>query len=150
MKKPNQIYIYLGHGNSGKRFGHLLSENQLAVQDKRFLELMKENIDCAISTYDLWSIIYHCTFDIDFDRILPLGTPRTDYIHISDGKSNLKKCGIDTESYDKVLMYLPTFRNGLGRENDGAFSDNILNLEKYNEEEIKNYLEDNNYILIIK
>ncbi|CDD28530.1 putative uncharacterized protein [Clostridium sp. CAG:433] len=150
MKKPNQIYIYLGHGNSGKRFGHLLSENQLAVQDKRFLELMKENIDCAISTYDLWSIIYHCTFDIDFDRILPIGTPRTDYIHISDGKSNLKKCGIDTESYDKVLMYLPTFRNGLGRENDGAFSDNILNLEKYNEEELENYLEDNNYLLIIK
>ena len=55
-----------------------------------------------------------------------------------------------TESYDKVLMYLPTFRNGLGRENDGAFSDNILNLEKYNEEELENYLEDNNYLLIIK
>ena len=150
MKRPNQIYIYLGHGNSGKRSGFMFDESQLAVQDKRYLELMKNNIDYVICSSELWKFLLNIILGIDLNRMLMLGTARTDYIHISDGKANLKKCGIDVYSYDKVLMYLPTFRNGLGRENDGFFSDNILNLEKYDENKLEKYLEDNNYLLIIK
>lgn len=150
IKRENQIYIYLGHGNSSKKFGHLLAEEQLAIQDKRYLSLMKNNIDYIICSSELWKFIYNSALNIDYDKILTLGTARTDYIHISNGKQNLKKCGINTSKYDKVLMYLPTFRNGLGRENDGEFSANILNLKKYEENELEKYLENNNYLLIIK
>lgn len=150
MKRPNQVFIFLLHGCAGKKFGYLLEKEQRAPQDEKFLELMKNNIDYVMSPSELWNILLHYGFDIAYEKIIQKGMPRIDYIHSTDGKANLKKCGIDVYSYDKVFMYLPTFRNGLGRENDGYFSDNILNIDKYEEDKLEQFLEDNNYLFIVK
>ena len=150
MKQENQKFVYLGHGNSGKKTGYFLNKKQMAIQDKNFLMLMKENIDFIISPSELWNVLYHVTHDFDMNRILSLGTPRTDFIYTENGKENLKKCGIDVSKYKKVLMYLPTFRNGLGRQQDGKYSSNLFNIKKYNEEELEEFLVKNNYLLIVK
>lgn len=150
LKRSNQKYIYLGHGNSAKKIGRLLDEDNLAPQDKDYLEMIKNNVDYIICSSELWKYLYHVSLDIDSNNILPLGTARTDYIYNENSKENLKKCGIDISSYKKVLMYLPTFRNGLGRKDDGVDSKEILNLESYDEKELEDYLVSNNYLLIIK
>lgn len=149
-KTENQIFIYLGHGNSAKKFGLLLKEKQLAIQDKKYLDLMKNNIDYIICSSELWQILYHAIFNLNLERILPLGTPRTDFIYTENGKENLKKCNIDISKYKKIFMYLPTFRNGLGRQNEGLTTDNVLNIEEYDENELEQFLEENNYLLIVK
>lgn len=150
LKRSNQKYVYLGHGNSGKKAGRLLDEENLAPQDKSYLEMIKNNVDYMVCSSELWKYLYHTLFEIDSSCILPLGTARTDYIYSKESKENLLKCGIDISNYKKVLMYLPIFRNGLGRKNDGIDSKEILNLEDYDEKELENFLVSNNYLLIIK
>lgn len=150
-KLPGQIYIYLSHGYSCKKFGRILNKNNLIDGDLYYLNRLKENIDYIICASDLWKYIYHEAFDIKTERILTLGTPRTDYIYSKKAYSNLELvCGRSLKKYDKILLYLPTFRSGLGRDNDGEFTKNVLNLEKYDEKDLDNYLKTNNYILLIK
>ena len=69
----------------------------------------------------------------------------------SNGKENLEKIlNISLNNYNKVIMYAPTFRNGLGEINGNLNSKNILNLEEYDEQKLIGYLESNNYLLILK
>lgn len=150
-KLEGQIFIYLGHGNGSKKIGRMIDKDKLAPGDNDYLYFMKKNIDYIICSSELYRVLYSVVFDVDYDRFLPLGNPRTDYV---SSKESSKKLNLvvqkDLSSFDKILMYLPTFRSGLGREGDGAFSDNVFNLEKYDEEILNDYLVKNNYLLLIK
>lgn len=150
-KKENQIYIYLGHGFSCKKFGYFLDGKNLAEGDKKYLELMKGNTDYMICASELWKMIYKIAFDFDYDRILPLGFPRTDYIYSKKSREKLELIlNMNTKEFSKIIMYLPTFRSGLGRSNDGNYTENIFNIEKYDESSLDKYLKKNNYLLLIK
>ena len=150
-KKEHQKYIYLSHGFACKKFGYFLDDGNLAAGDKKYLELMNKNIDYMISSSEFCKLIFQIAYDFDYKRILPLGYPRADYIYSDKSRKNLelisnKKLG----DFSKVIMYLPTFRNGLGRESDGEFTDNIFNIDRYDEKKLDEYLVKNNYLLVIK
>lgn len=150
-KMPGQIYIYLSHGYSCKKFGYLLNKNNLIEGDLNYLNKLKESIDYIICASDLWKFIYQDAFDIQRERILTLGTPKTDYIYSKKSYSNLELiCQKNLKKYNKILLYLPTFRSGLGRSKDGEFTKNVLNIEKYDDKVLDDYLKTNNYILLIK
>lgn len=150
-KREGQIFIYLGHGNGSKKFGRMIESEKLAKNDDEYLYLMKKNIDYIICSSELYRVLYHAMLNVDYNRILPLGTPRTEYINSKGSFKNLELvCDKELKKYQKILMYLPTFRNGLGRTEDGTFSNNVLNIDEYDEHNLENYLKENNYLLIIK
>ncbi len=150
-KKEGQIFIYLGHGNGSKKFGRMIDANKLAKNDDEYLYLMKKNIDYIICSSELYRVLYNVMLEVDYNRILPLGTPRTEYINSKESIKNLELvCNKELGKYQKILMYLPTFRSGLGRTDDGTFSNNVLNIDEYDEHNLERYLKENNYLLIVK
>lgn len=150
-KREGQIYIYLGHGCGSKKFGYMIEKDNLAKDDEIYLYKMREAIDYIICASELYKTLYSVMFNFEYDRILPLGTPRIDYVYSPNSVANLALvCDRNLNKYNKILMYLPTIRNGIGRKGDGSFTKNVLNLDEYDESELERYLEKNNYLLIIK
>ena len=67
-------------------------------------------------------------FNKNADEIVVYPQPRYEFLRKSNGRDNLKKIlNIDLDDYKKVIMYAPTFRNGLGEINGSLNSKNILN-----------------------
>ncbi len=149
-QETKAIYIDLWHGIGFKPVGYLTKN--LSSQDKEWVDSVKEKVDYFIVPTEFWRIIFAATFNINYERILNLGLPLFDEIIYSNGKDNLSKIlGIDVNKYKKIIMYMPTFKMGCGRtlllDNNKK---NILNLKEYKEEKLLKYLEENNYLLIIK
>lgn len=150
LKKKNQIYIYLDHGKGCKKVGYFLDEKNMASGDKKYLDYMYNSVDYIICSSALCKLFYHVAYGISMNRILDIGTPRTDFLYKSDSYKKLKKLCNDIDNFSKIILYLPTIRNGIGRINDGDFKNNILNLDEYDDEELNEYLKMNNYLLIVK
>lgn len=150
-KKEGQFYVNIIHGSGPKKTGYLLNDHQLAVQDKKYNYLTSTRVDYTVVPSEICRIIYSASFNYDITRILPLGMSRCDYLFSTDGKNNLKTIlNCDVLKFKKIIMYLPTFRKGINRLNDGNFNNNLLNLELYDEKRLLSYLVKNNYLLIIK
>ena len=151
LKKENQIYIYLDHGKGCKKIGYFLNKKNMAFGDFEYLNKMYDSVDYIICSSALCKLFYHVAYDISMDRVLDIGTPRTDFLYQKDCEKKIQKlCDIDLKKFSKIILYLPTIRNGIGRNNDGNFNNNILNLENYDDDLLNEYLKKHNYLLIIK
>lgn len=150
LRAKNSIYIELWHGIGPKPVG-FLTEN-LSKKDIRWYNFLKETIDYMIVPSELWRSLFSSMFNINVQRILPLGLPLLDEIKYSNGKENLNKVlSVDVDKYNKIIMYMPTFKKGCGRKLESSYSkNNIINLHDYSDKELIKYLEKNNYLLIVK
>ncbi len=151
-KRPDLVYINLGHGFGPKKAGYLLKESDWAPQDYAYCELSKRKTDFLVVTSEFAKTIYSSIFGVNAHQVLPLGYPRIEYIQKANGKANLKKItNKNLDNYKKIIFYLPTFRNGCARsDTESIFENNLLNLDKYNEKILLDYLKANNYLLIVK
>lgn len=151
-KKEDQLYINMWHGSSPKKKGYLLPVENFAEQDEEYYKQARQKIDFLLVPSEFSKLIFASVFNMNAQRVLPLGYPRDEYLIKSDGRSNLKKLTeVEIEKYNKVIFYLPTFRNGCNRsDSKNIFEDNILNIESYNEDELIEFLEKNNYLLVVK
>ncbi len=150
LRTKNSIYVELWHGIGPKPVG-FLTEN-LSKKDIRWYNFLKETIDYMVVPSELWRSLFSSMFNINVQRILPLGLPLLDEIKYSNGKENLNKVlGVDVNKYKKIIMYMPTFKKGCGRKLESSYSkNNIINLPDYSDDDLINYLEKNNYLLIVK
>ena len=151
-KKEGQLYINMWHGSSPKKKGYLLPIENFAEQDKEYYKQAKRKMDFILVPSEFSRLIFSSVFNVNPQRILPLGYPRDEYLLNSDGKANLQKLtGLDLNKYNKILFYLPTFRKGCNRsDSENIFENNILNIESYDEKELVRFLEDNNFLLVVK
>lgn len=147
LKKTYQTWINVWHGVGSKKVNYLLNESYNFTQKNLY-----SNIDYFITTSELMKIIYVSAFDIDLDKFMLLGQPRNDYLFNSKSDEILKKCfDVDVNKYDKIILYMPTFRKAYFNSTDGSFNEkNFLNLLEYKEDDLIKYLEKNNYLLLIK
>lgn len=144
------IYVELWHGIGPKPVGYLMKN--ISEGDKNWLEDVKKNVDYFVVPSEFWRVVWAATFDVNVDRVLNLGLPLFDELLYSDGYSNLSKIlGIDLKKYKKIIMYMPTYKTGCGRKllKDNN-KENILNLKRYNETDLLKFLQENNYLLLIK
>ena len=146
----NAIYIELWHGVGPKPVGYLAKN--MTKSDRNWYNTLPEEIDYIIVSSSMYKTIYSSMFNINPERILPLGLPLLDEIKYSNGKFNLSKLiKREIKSYNKIIYYMPTFKLGCGRKDYKEFNDeNIFNLERYDEKKFLKYLKDNNYLLCIK
>lgn len=149
-KTDKSLYVELWHGIGPKPTG-FLGEHP-SDEDIRGYNNMRKIMDYVIVPNDFWKVIFAAKLHVQCSRIKSLGMPIFDYFKNADGKSNLSKAlGVDVKKYDKVIVYMPTFKKGFNHNDvEKINTDNVFNFEKYDEEELDKYLKENNYLLCVK
>lgn len=149
-KNEKSIYVELWHGISPKQVGYM-SDNMLDF-DKEWYESAKERVDYIILPSDFWRVIFATRFNIEYSSTLSLGYPKLNYIINPKAKENLRIVLNEYVSdFNKIIYYMPTFRKGCNRGQEAQVNtNNIFNIQDYNEEELFKFLEENNYLLCIK
>lgn len=150
LKAKNSLYIELWHGVGPKPIG--FAQENPSIDDIKGYENIGEIVDYFIVPSDFWKTIWGATFKVEYSRIKSLGMPIFDYFKNSDGKANLSKIlSKDLSKYNKIIMYMPTFRKGFNHNDISRSSGNIFNIiEDYDFEKLNKYLEKNRYLLCIK
>ena len=151
-KTKNQIYVNLWHGISPKKVGYLLKKELLAAHDDDFYKKASNLFDYTIVPSKLWQYIFSLKFNSEFNRVLPIGFPKLNYILNSNGKDNLQKIikNKDISLYSKIIFYMPTLKKGIGRLDSNPNKNNIFNINPYSEDILLEFLEKNNYLLCVK
>lgn len=151
-KSKEQIYVNMWHGSSPKKKGYLLPPQNFAQQDTEYYKMARRKTDFLLVPSEFSKLIFSSVFNINSQRVIPLGYPRDEYLLKSDGLSNLHQfTKLDLKKFNKIIFYLPTFRNGCNRrDGKNIFENNILNIKSYNEEELLEFLEKNNFLLVVK
>lgn len=145
LKNDNQIFIDLWHGLGPKKGGVLL-ENEIEWNYK-----FSTQNDFLVAPSEFGRFIFSTTFNTPYYRVKEFPQARYKWLFESNGKENLQKVlNKDIGVFNKIIMYSPTFKQGLGRTETSINKDNILNLIKYDEKVLINFLEDNNYLLVLK
>ena len=137
FNRPDQYSIMLQHGMPLKA-----SNGGYCIHD---------NCTECLCVSEYFKDYYHKDFDISYEKMFFGYFPRTDYFFTKE--DILKKFGID--SYDKVLMWLPTYRksnvesmHGFNIEGSATGIPIINSIEDI--EQIDKFLRDNNMLILFK
>ena len=149
-KNEKSIYVELWHGIGPKDLGYLT--DNMNEKDKNWYESISRNVDYVITPSDFWRVIFATEFNIEYSRTLNFAYPKLDFFAYSNGKENLEKVtNLKLDKYKKIIFYMPTFRKGCDREQESSLNqNNIFNLEPYQEENLVEFLKQNDYLLCIK
>lgn len=118
------------------------------------MNYMEENVpkyrnfpdDYLVTNSKLDSILLSSCMHIPYKKHRVYGSPRLDYF---SKISNNLEIGRRLDGYEEIIIYLPTFREGHGR-NEGLKTNELFNLDIVNYEELEQFLESKNYLLITK
>lgn len=127
--KSESIVTQLWHAPGAfKKFGGSVSSED----DKQMLLKISKNTDYLITSSKNIENFYGEAFQIDCEKIKPLGLPRADYYSENHNINELKrdfcnKYGIDSNK--KIILYTPTFRDE--EKYNNVF--NYLDLDRFNE-----------------
>lgn len=135
----NQICVNLWHGMPLKAIG-LLDD-----QPGR-----KDSLVC--STSPVYQDVLSRAFGIGKERVLISGLPRNDFLKSADPAVIWQKAGVDREKFDKVFLWLPTYRKSvLGHiTEEGVECDNVFNMVEFPEAEFDAFLKEQNCLCILK
>lgn len=148
-KSDKALYIELWHGVGLKPIGFLANNSN--DFDVSWYNNINKKIDYFIVPSSFWKVIFSCLFKVEPNRILDIAYPKLDYFVKSDGISNLKKLlNLNVSEFKKIIYYMPTYKNGLGRKESKLNTNNIFDFENYDENILLEYLKHKNYLLCIK
>lgn len=149
-KCKNAVYVELWHGIGPKPIG--FAQKNPSDNDIKGYGNIGRIVDYFIVPSEFWKVIFGAVFKVEYNRIKDLGMPILDYFKDSDGRKNLEKLlNIDLSKYKKVIMYMPTFKQGFNHCDVKNISNNIFNFDKeYNEQELDDFLKKNKYLLCVK
>lgn len=149
-KTSKSVYVELWHGIGPKPTGYMCKNPSDA--DRIGYNNMRKIFDYVVAPNDFWRTIYSSKFHVEYSRTVGLGMPKLDYFKYSDGKRNIEKIlNVDVKKYKKLIIYMPTFKNGFNHcDSKDVNINNIFNFESYDEEELIKYLRKNKYLLCVK
>lgn len=136
----NQILIDLWHGIPIKAMMYMELDSSVYRN-----EGFKTNF--LITSSKLESSLMSACTHIPYVNHRILGSPRNDYLH--NIRDNLGELDF-IKNYNKVLLYVPTFRQGYLNRIEGKLSNNLFYFDEFISEEFINYLKHNNILLLIK
>lgn len=150
LKAKNSIYVELWHGIGPKPIG--FAQENPSKEDVRGYSNISEIVDYFIVPSEFWKVVWGSIFRVEYSRIKSLGMPIFDYFLNSNGKLNLEKIlDIDIKKYNKIIMYMPTFRKGFNHNDINNMSGNIFNIKSdYDDKKLNEFLKKNNFLLCIK
>ncbi len=136
----NQIYINFWHGIPLKA----MKKMEL---DEKEVNRPIGNEDYLITNSKFESTLMSASLHIPYIRQKVIGSPRLDYFN----KENVDLRDLKfIKEYSHVIFYIPTFRTGYFDREEGIFTGNLFNLPEVNIEELINFLEEHNILVINK
>lgn len=148
-KPKGTLYIELWHGIGPKAIGYI--SNNLSIDDYNWCQKLKRKVDYFIVPSDFWRTIFSARFNINYNRTISLGYPKLDFFKDENCINKLEKViEYPVKKYNKIIYYMPTFRNGCNRKDTDNNQNGIFNVQAYDENKVIKYLEKNNYLLCIK
>ncbi len=136
-----QIVVNLWHGMPLKNIGYLDNKTEEDVAHFTYTIATSEEFQKVISK----------VFGVDKDKVLITGLPRND--RMDDFRDILNKLGIDGSTYNKKILWMPTFRkSSVGdKRKDGLSKEGQLPLLTSKQlVDLNKYLSDNKDLLIVK
>ncbi|MDA8998143.1 CDP-glycerol glycerophosphotransferase family protein [Gammaproteobacteria bacterium] len=116
--------VNLWHGSPVKKLG---MDSKFYLKNQTWLEkLVKRDFqtwDYFIAPSFFWKDIFKSAYCFKENQILVSGSPRTDYLQNNQAKPQLLKDLCDGADIDKVILYVPTYRD---RIVSTALYDNLL------------------------
>jgi len=136
---PNQICVNVWHGMPFKAVGLL---NAHPGRDDTYV--------CATST--LYQDVLSRVFGMPKEKVLITGSPRNDLLNVEDPQEMWRRAGIDRSNYDKVFVWLPTYRKSVVGDlhNDGVEVDNVFSMVDFPTKAFEDFLKKNRCLCIIK
>lgn len=145
--KPSksQIWVNYWHGTPLKKINHMLDKlgeyeydffTYLTAAQERFVPIMAEAFDC------------------DIQKVIVCGHPRNDYLFSNEWE--LEKLGIKKGIYDKIALWMPTYRQSrdgtIVDTKEGYLENGALPIFHTKEklEKLNQFLTQQNMLLIIK
>lgn len=138
-----QVSVLLWHGTMLKRIGAMNERDKNQARKKQFRYY--------VSPSQYYNQYFCKSFLCSEKDVLTCGYPRNDFLF--KDTDVLEKLGINRHSYDKIIVYMPTFRTPIG----GGYSDSVVSkqmcIDFENEEMmhiLSESLDDNKVLLIVK
>ena len=138
-----QVSVCLWHGTMLKR---ICAMNEREKDGQR-----KDQYRFFVAPSNYYVNIFCQTFLCKLEKVIVAGYPRNDFLF--EDTSVLEKLNIDKNLYDKIVVYMPTFRvpKGGGYCDSDSIVQSCIDLNnKQSLSELSDFLEKNNALLLIK
>lgn len=140
-----QIYLCFWHGTMLKRIAYM--------QDPVRNKYCNHTVRFFSSPSEFYTPLYAKSFNRKEQDVLLTGYPRIDFL-LNDNDSFVK-LGIDIEKYNKVIMYLPTFRQpisgGYTDTTKNVFKDDVVDFTSADSLDIwNNFFKERGILLVVK
>lgn len=146
------MYCNRGIHKFNKKSLRIFLNHGLPLKKISDLKIVTPKVDYVICPSKFFQEVYTRELHVDRKKIIPLGSPRNDIMYKYQAKK--RKFSFITGDYEKVMLWLPTFRNHAGYDrNDSNFYFPLGLPIIYTEEElieIDDYLRKNKTLLLIK
>lgn len=144
----DQINVQLFHGFPLKALS-FMSKN--AGVNKIYNQKTWSKLDAIMSYSQTYSTLMNACYGVDGNKYFITGMPRNDLLLNSNGRKNVEKLFKQSFEKDKIVFYLPTFRETIFGENNGYFGKyDLFSLVNYDLILLDNFLVDNGIKLFVK
>ncbi|MBN2160684.1 MAG: CDP-glycerol glycerophosphotransferase family protein [Spirochaetes bacterium] len=134
-----QLLVDLWHGIPLKSLGFM--ENKNIYSESRL------NADYFITTSKFASVLFSACLHVPFAVQRILGSPRNDHFFPGNVQCELLN---HFSKYKKILLYMPTYRQGFQDRIEGEIAQALFVFKDFSEEKFINFLEENNYLFVLK
>lgn len=138
-----QIWVDFWHATTFKKI------NKMVDPDYKY-----DYFTYLTATSETFRPIFAEAFGCELDRVIINGHPRNDYLF--DDRDELKKLSVDKTSYNKVFMWVPTYRisfNQVYQDTDSTYIGETglpILLKREELEKLNEYLKNENSLMYIK
>lgn len=143
-----QKYIALWHGIPLKKIGFMDADENTDTLKKAY-----ERISVMPSTSGFTKTILNACFQLDESKIVVSGLPRNDSLFNPLENADLQALlGIDASAYDKIVLFMPTFRQGYMNRTEGKPVDttNIFRFSFFDNTRFLDFLRVNRILFLSK
>lgn len=147
LKSKKRTYINLFHGMPIKKIAFT---KETSKSTQKHYNFVSENFKCFASSDIFKSILVSC-FMVPYNNIFITGLPITDRIMDNTNNAIVNEF-FNFNKYKKVIFYLPTFKTkgtDLKPQINTEYN-NIFYFDNFNNKEFTNFLEQNEYLFIMK
>ena len=144
--KPSKkhLNLQLWHGCSTKKSGIM------EFKEEQGFEILWERVDYIMSYSETYTTYLNAQMLSSPWKYIVTGAPRNDFLFKTNGMSNLTKIFGNKINGEKLIFFLPTYRNYYGRNLGNKNIENIFGFQKFISEEFDKFLESNQIKIIYK
>lgn len=146
--KPSKrhIHLQLWHGVPAKKIGVMESGKTNRFRTSKAWR----QVNYIMSYSETYSTFLNTCMVTDPNKYIITGAPRNDFLFLSDGLSNIQKIFGDSIADNKLIFFLPTFREYYSKSQGKKEYNNPFGFKEFSPQEFDDCLEENRCKLIFK